>query len=166
MDDTALDYCHSTKISRNNVRSIERKYLQIHLPSVSYASTLLICLACFECVKAQDPDDGNSGSEEEDSGGVDWATILSNPQNLAILFGFFMFILVVIYCLWQKIMACIYFIWNSFCRVPCCLTCKWCCVPCYKGTRNMIAGCKDSFYEGYVISPICPLLFSIVRNSL
>ena len=36
----------------------------------------------FEHVEAQDPEDGDAGSDDASSGGVDWATILSNPQNL------------------------------------------------------------------------------------
>ena len=134
-----LDTCRSKRTFKRRFSSYRtNRYERILLRGSVLVSALSLSAATA----------GDEGEEEGDSGGVDWATILSNPQNLAILFGLLMFILVVIYCLWKKIMACVYFVWNSFCRFPCCLTCKWCCVPCYKGTRNCVAACKNSFYDG------------------
>ena len=104
----------------------------------------------FVCVNGAAP--AADPGEGDEKGGVDWAVIMSNPQNIAILFGMIMFIFVIIYCLKKKICQCLDIVWNAFCRIPCCLTCKWCCVPCYKGTRNTVAGCKDGFYEGLYTS--------------
>ena len=114
---------------------------------------LMLSSFLFVHTKARSaPAAGDPGEEEEGGSKIDWAVILSNPQNIGILFGMLMVVLVIIYCLWKKICHCFDIIWNSFCRIPCCLTCKWCCVPCYKGTRNTIAGCKDGFYEGMYTS--------------
>ena len=99
----------------------------------------------FVCTNGSAPATAEGDPGEEGESKIDWAVILSNPQNIGILFGMLMVVLVIIYCLWKKICQCLDIIWNSFCRIPCCLTCKWCCVPCYKGTRNTIAGCKDGY---------------------
>lgn len=106
--------------------------------------SILLTSRSMSSVEASDP----AETQPKTGGGVNWAVIFANPQNIGILFGLIMAVLVIIYCLSKKIADCLYAMWNMFCRFPCCLTCKWCCVPCYKACRNSIAGCKDAFYEG------------------
>ena len=113
---------------------------------------LMLSSFLFVCTNGSAPATAEGDPGEEGESKIDWAVILSNPQNIGILFAMLMVVLVIIYCLWKKICQCMDIIWNSFCRIPCCLTCKWCCVPCYKGTRNTIAGCKDGYYEGLYTS--------------
>jgi len=160
-DDT-VDYGKVRSGSSSRIRDGRRSFARSGRVFRSFLACATMFVFDLRTTIAQPPDaggDGSSGSPagaggdgeyEKKEGGsqIDWAVILSNPQNLAILFGILMTFFVIIYCLWKKIMDCVYFIWNSFCRVPCCLTCKWCCVPCYKGTRNAVAGCKNAFYEG------------------
>ena len=68
----------------------------------------------FVCTNGAAPATAEGDPGEEGESKIDWAVILSNPQNIGILFGMLMVVLVIIYCLWKKICQCLDIIWNSF----------------------------------------------------